>query len=86
MEKLVPGYYQGQTNGILMVQQILLYLEDDMKRHKMRWNKETFDKLFKIVIDNRAKLRENPNAFVRCTQDKEFEVYSPERRQESGEC
>ena len=58
-----------------MAHQILTYLEPDMKMHKMRWNKETFDALFKCIIENRLELRENPKAFVRCTKEKGFEIH-----------
>lgn len=75
MEKLIPGYYHGQTVGIQMVQKIIAYLENDMKMHKMRWNKKTFDLLFACILANRLELRENPDAFIRCTKEKGFELH-----------
>ena len=76
-EKLVPGFYHGQTVGIQMVHEILAYLGPDMKRHNMRWNQKTFDLLFNCIIANRLELRENPDAFIRCTNEKGFELHVP---------
>ena len=79
MEKLIPGYYHGQTVGIQMARDIICSLEDDMKRHKMRWNRKTFEALFRCILDNRIELRENPDAFIRCTREKGFELHVSKR-------
>ena len=36
--------------------------------------------ILNCAIKDREKLRENPEAFVRCTNDGGFEVYEPMRR------
>ena len=35
--------------------------------------------MVKAMIDGRELLREDPSAFVRCTQDGEWEVYVPKK-------
>lgn len=73
-----PHYVQGYTATLLDIQRILEdnSLRDDMKRHKMPFNQRNMAALLQCVIDNRVMLREDPDAFVRCTKDKEFEMVS----------
>lgn len=49
----------------------------DLKSHKRKQNSKTYKALLECMIRNRAVLRENPDAFVRCNDkvDGGFEVY-----------
>lgn len=49
----------------------------DLKHHKRKQNSKTYKALLKCMIKNRAALRENPDAFVRCNDkaDGGFEIY-----------
>lgn len=73
-----PHYIQGYTAALLDIQSIIedSGFRDDMKRHKMPMNWRNMAALIRCVIDNRVMLREDPDAFVRCTKDKRFEMVS----------
>ena len=80
MERIVEGYAIGFTKGLIKVREMLTSgLVNDMKRHNMRFTQRTMIDIINCMIDNRATLRDNPFAFVRCTKDGKFEVYEGEK-------
>lgn len=80
MEKLDGGYIRGFTAGLQKAQEIIKYIDFDMKLHKRRLNAKSLAEIFDIAIKEREKLRENPEAFIRCLSSGGYEVYEPNRR------
>ena len=70
-------YVQGYTSALLDVEKVLEYIQEDMKRHKRRQSVKEYKNIIKCMINNRAVLREEPYAFVRCNDkaDGGYEVY-----------
>jgi len=86
LDKLSGDYIRGFTAGLQKVQEIMQYIESDMKFHKRRMNTKSLMEILNCAIKDREKLRENPEAFVRCTNDGGFEVYEPMRRVKPNDC
>ncbi len=66
-----PEYVQGYTAALL---DVLDYFEsdlfrDDLKYHKRKQNLKTMAAFIRCMIDSRAILREEPDAFIRCNND-----------------
>lgn len=72
-------YVQGYTAALQDVIDIIGndWFQDDLRRHKRKQNYKTYLALLKCMLNARAILRENPDAFVRCNDqaDGGFEVY-----------
>lgn len=78
MDKLFPTeYVQGYTAALMDVVLSFDYIDDDLKRHKRKRTAKTYKAIAQCMLENRAILREEPNAFVRCNDkvDGGFEVY-----------
>lgn len=75
-------YVQGYTAALQDVIDVFNYIDDDLKHHKRKRTAKTYQAIAKCMLDNRAILREEPNAFVRCNDkaDGGFEVYVAKRR------
>lgn len=70
-------YVQGYHAALADVRRVLLGdgMVQDMKFHKRRITLSALREMVDVLIDERAILRENPNAFVRCKSEGGFEVY-----------
>lgn len=70
-------YVQGYTAALQDVIDTLDSIQDDLKRHKRKQNYKTYKAILKCMLENRAVLRENPDAFVRCNDnvDGGFEIF-----------
>lgn len=70
-------YVQGYTAALQDVLSVLDYIQDDLKCHKRKQNAKTYKAILKCMLNGRAVLRENPDAFVRCNDnvDGGFEIY-----------
>lgn len=70
-------YVQGYTAALMDVINVFSYIDDDLKRHKRKRTAKTYQAIAKCMLDNRAMLRENLDAFIRCNDkvDGGFEVY-----------
>ena len=75
IEKMEFGFAHGFTRGMMCVQDALNYVLTDLKRHKRRFNQKEMLAMVKAMIEGRELLRDDPSAFVRCTQDGGWEVY-----------
>lgn len=74
MKKLELGYAHGFTDGLKKAREIIAYISEDMRYHKRRITPKELEKILDIAIDGREKLREHPNAFIRCI-DGGYELY-----------
>lgn len=78
MDKLFPiTYVQGYTAALQDVFETIDDIQCDLKLHKRKQNAKTYKAIVECMIKNRAILREEPDAFVRCNDsvDGGFEVY-----------
>lgn len=77
MKRLFDAHYVGGYTAALQdVLNVIDSVQSDLKRHKLKNNKETYKAIVDCMLKNRAILRENPDAFVRYNGvTKEFEVY-----------
>lgn len=75
--RLVPGYSQGYTAALMDVLGTIQHIDSDLKMHKRKRNRSTYENILRCMIDNRHILRDNPFAFVRCNDNCEggFEVF-----------
>lgn len=72
--KISREYNQGYTAALLDVER-LLESEDfilDLKVHKKTMTKKNLINLLKCLLEGRAILRENPDAWVRCNNDSKY--------------
>lgn len=70
-------YVQGYTAALQDVLMTIDSIQPDLQLHKRKQNHKTYKAIIECMLKNRAILREDPNAFVRCssTNPNEFEVY-----------
>lgn len=76
IERLFGDYIRGYTKAILDIAEIFEYIQQDLKHHHKNLNGKLSVILLKTILDNREKIRENFNGFIRwnCI-DKEFEWF-----------
>ena len=77
VSRLEFGYAHGYTDALVKVLDTIEHIDSDLTAHKRRRNKKTYSAIIRCMIENRAELRDNPYAFVRCNDKCEggFEVY-----------
>lgn len=68
-------YVQGYTAALQDVLMTIDSIQPDLQLHKRRQNYKTYKAIIECMLKNRAILREDPNAFVRCNVEGGFEVY-----------
>ena len=79
MDRLSSDYIQGYTNALLDIKEILNYIPGDLKAHKKPFNSKTIQELMKCCIENRRKLRDRAEGFIRYNGvTKEFEWFNGE--------
>lgn len=77
LERLSGDYNRGYTAALTDFQRILKYIEPDLKHHKKPANIKTMMALVNCCINNREKLREHRDGFIRYNgQLKDFEWFS----------
>ena len=79
MEHIEFGYAHGYTEGMLRVLRAVESCSVDLKHHNRRFTQKEIASMISVMIADREKLRENPFAFVRCNQEKGWEVYEPKQ-------
>ena len=77
VSRLELGYAHGYTDALMKVFDTIEHIDSDLTAHKRRRNKKTYSAIIRCMIENRAELRDNPFAFVRCNDKCEggFEVF-----------
>lgn len=70
-------YVQGYTAALMDALRTIDQLQDDLKRHKRKQNYKTYRAILECILENRVVLRENPGAFIRCSDKAKngFEVF-----------
>lgn len=72
-------YIQGYTAALQDAIWTVEHITEDMKLHKRRQRQKEYTNLLKCMLANRARLREDPDAFARCNNDIPggYEVFPP---------
>ena len=63
--RLSGEYNRGYTKAMQDIIEVFNYMNNDLKSHNMRMNYSWVDKILKCCLENREKLRENHNGFIR---------------------
>lgn len=74
-------YVQGYLAALQDVQTTIADIQEDLKLHKRKQCAKTYKAIIDCMIENRAILREEPDAFVRCNDNAKngYEVYITDR-------
>ena len=64
-DKLSRDYIRGYTNAIQDIIEVFDYMNNDLKAHNIRMNYNWAEKILKCCLENREKLRENRDGFIR---------------------
>ena len=72
-------YVQGYTAALQDAIAVIDLIQFDMKKHRRRQNYKSYRAILECMLKNRAILRENPDAFIRCNDNADggYEVYIP---------
>ena len=65
MDKLNGAYIRGYTKAIQDIIEVFEYMNDDLTHNNMRMNYKWVQKILKCCLENREKLREDRNGYVR---------------------
>lgn len=63
--KLSRDFNQGYTRAIQDIIKVFAYANEDLKYNHMRMNYNWAEKILKCCLENREKLRDNWNGFIR---------------------
>ena len=67
IDKLFPTLYvQGYIAALMDVIKTFTDIDYELKLHKRKRNAKTYLDIVNFMLENRAVLREDPDAFVRC--------------------
>jgi hypothetical protein len=65
LPRLSREYNEGYTKAIKDIIDVLAYVNHDLQGRNMRMNYNWVDKTLKCCLENRDKLRDNRNGFIR---------------------
>lgn len=65
MDKLNGEYTRAYTKAIQDIIEVFDYMNDDLMTNNMRMNYQWAQKILKCCLENREKLREDRNGFIR---------------------
>lgn len=81
MERLSGEYNRGYTKAIQDIQEVFIYIQSDLKHHHKALTAKMSERLLKCCLENRERLRESINGFIRYNgQKQDFEFYEPNRQ------
>ena len=63
--KLSGDFNRGYTKAIKDIIDVFLCVNNDLKSHNMRMNYKWVEKILKCCLENREKLRDGWNGFIR---------------------
>lgn len=63
--RLSGDYNKGYTKAVQDIIEVFGYMNNDLKAHNMRMNYAWAEKVLKCCLENREKLRDNWNGFIR---------------------
>lgn len=65
MEYLSGDFIRGYTKAIKDIEDVFVYVQDDLTQHKKRFNFKLIIRLLELFLNNRANFRENRDGFIR---------------------
>ncbi len=76
MERLSGDYVKGYTKAIQDIAEIFEYVQGDLNLHNKRWSEKLIMQLFTVILENREKIREKLDGFIRFnTKLNKFEYF-----------
>ena len=79
-KRLSGDYNRGYTKAIQDIIEVFDYIQLDLKHHKKRITHKIVMDILRCCLENRERLRESINGFVRYNRSLEdFEFYEPDR-------
>lgn len=81
MERLSGDYNRGYTKAIKDIEDVFVYVQDDLTMHKKRFNFKLIVRLLELFLNNRENFRENRDGFIRWnTKENNLEFFNPNER------
>ena len=65
LPRLSRDYNEGYSKAIQDIAEVFNYVNSDLKCHNIRMNYSWAEKTLKCCLENRDKLRDNRNGFIR---------------------
>lgn len=65
MYDLSGDYIRGYTRAIMDIIEIFEYIQPDLKNHHKNLNGKLAMQLLKVILENRGKIRDGWNGFIR---------------------
>lgn len=70
-EMISGEFIRGYTRAIQDVQEIFDYVQNDLKYHHKKLNAKLVKELLKVILKNRANIREETDGFIRWNNKKQ---------------
>jgi len=81
LERLSGEYNRGYTRAIQDITRVFDYIQMDLNYHHKKLTAKLTEELLKCCLENRERLRESVDGFIRWNTKKNgFEFYEPKRR------
>lgn len=81
MERLSGDYNRGYTKAIKDIEDVFVYVQEDLTMHKKRFNFKLIVRLLELFLNNRENFRENRDGFIRWnTKENNLEFFNPKER------
>ena len=65
MERLSGDFNRGYTKAIQDIEDVFVYVQEDLTRHNKRFNFKLIVRLLELFLRYRENFRENRNGFIR---------------------
>ena len=65
LPRLSREFNNGYSKAIQDITEVFDYMNDDLKAHSIRMNYNWVEKILRCCLENRGKLRDNMNGFIR---------------------
>ena len=86
LHRLSGDFNRGYTKAIQDMMEIFEYIQSDLAYHHKRLNAKTLKELVKCFLDNREKLRDEWNGFIRYNGiTKSFEFFNSDEKDKSND-
>ena len=82
IERLSGEFNRGYTQAIMDLTEVFQYTQSDFKYHHKSFNYKNSMELLKCCLENREKIRDKWNGFIRYNAQKQgFEYYDPKQKE-----
>lgn len=75
------AYVQGYLAALQDVKYTFQNIDVDMKFHKRKRTAKEYLKIIDKMIEGRSILRENPDVFVRCDNNDDYELFDQRKKE-----